>query len=234
MCAKLDRSGNGAFVLAGSERALRLGGAAAVSFITKLQAPCLWRGATWVNAWASTGRQCVHSLCVAVRSWCRLLQDSQLCHDFFSALGLAAAGAKSVGCRLASAHASIHDSAPYQQLAWSRLGGHRFDALCSLEGCMFTICPPANDRWHPWPFMRRMYDAAVRACIGPLGHSAGVVWQLGVASWICGGVRGSAREKRRGRLAWQRSFCKAWGASRHSHHLWCGMCDLVGLTSRSL
>ena len=23
------------------------------------------------------------------------------------------------------------------------------------------LCPPANDRWHPWPFLRRLYDATL-------------------------------------------------------------------------
>jgi len=40
-------------------------------------------------------------------------------------------------------------------------GGQRFDGLCKVERCTFKLCPPANDRWHPWPFFRRMYDAAV-------------------------------------------------------------------------
>lgn len=40
-------------------------------------------------------------------------------------------------------------------------GGLRFDGLCAAENCTFVHCPPANDRWHPWPFMRRLYDAAV-------------------------------------------------------------------------
>jgi len=40
-------------------------------------------------------------------------------------------------------------------------GGYRFDGLCKRENCTFVLCPPANDRWHPWPFFRRMYDAAV-------------------------------------------------------------------------
>merc|ERR1711979_4736 len=40
-------------------------------------------------------------------------------------------------------------------------GGMDFSGLCSKEGCMFMLCPPANDRWHPWPFFRRIYDAAV-------------------------------------------------------------------------
>jgi hypothetical protein len=26
---------------------------------------------------------------------------------------------------------------------------------------MFAACPPANDRWNPWPFLRRMWDAAM-------------------------------------------------------------------------
>ncbi|CAK9097892.1 Peptidyl-prolyl cis-trans isomerase A [Durusdinium trenchii] len=40
-------------------------------------------------------------------------------------------------------------------------GGLDFSALCEKEGCTFVLCPPANDRWHPWPFFRRLYDAAV-------------------------------------------------------------------------
>lgn len=33
--------------------------------------------------------------------------------------------------------------------------------LCAKHDCMFAACPPANDRWNPWPFLRRMWDAAV-------------------------------------------------------------------------
>jgi len=40
-------------------------------------------------------------------------------------------------------------------------GGMDFTRLCKKEGCQFVLCPPANDRWHPWPFFRRFYDAAV-------------------------------------------------------------------------
>jgi len=40
-------------------------------------------------------------------------------------------------------------------------GGMDFSKFCEVEGCMFVLCPPANDRWHPWPFLRRLYDAAV-------------------------------------------------------------------------
>jgi len=40
-------------------------------------------------------------------------------------------------------------------------GGHDYSPLCEKEGCIFRLCPPANDRWHPWPFFRRLYDAAV-------------------------------------------------------------------------
>jgi len=40
-------------------------------------------------------------------------------------------------------------------------GGMSFDELCRQEGCVFQLCPPANDRWHPWPFLRRLYDAAL-------------------------------------------------------------------------
>jgi len=40
-------------------------------------------------------------------------------------------------------------------------GGMDFGPFCEAEGCQFTLCPPANDRWHPWPFLRRIYDAAV-------------------------------------------------------------------------
>lgn len=36
-----------------------------------------------------------------------------------------------------------------------------FTKLCKSEGCTFVLCPPANDRWHPWPFFRRIYDAAL-------------------------------------------------------------------------
>jgi hypothetical protein len=40
-------------------------------------------------------------------------------------------------------------------------GGMDFHELCVREGCTFQLCPPANDRWHPWPFFRRFYDAAL-------------------------------------------------------------------------
>ncbi|CAE8719928.1 unnamed protein product [Polarella glacialis] len=40
-------------------------------------------------------------------------------------------------------------------------GGMDFGELCKREGCTFKLCPPANDRWHPWPFFRRIYDAAL-------------------------------------------------------------------------
>eukprot|EP00913_Durusdinium_trenchii_P029446 g27599.t4 len=40
-------------------------------------------------------------------------------------------------------------------------GNMDFTGLCALENCSFILCPPANDRWHPWPFLRRLYDAAV-------------------------------------------------------------------------
>uniref|UniRef100_A0A7S2IW21 Uncharacterized protein n=1 Tax=Zooxanthella nutricula TaxID=1333877 RepID=A0A7S2IW21_9DINO len=39
-------------------------------------------------------------------------------------------------------------------------GGADFTGLCKFENCTFQLCPPANDRWHPWPFFRRFYDAA--------------------------------------------------------------------------
>lgn len=39
-------------------------------------------------------------------------------------------------------------------------GGLDFTTLCKEEGCTFVLCPPANDRWHPWPFFRRLWDAA--------------------------------------------------------------------------
>ena len=29
------------------------------------------------------------------------------------------------------------------------------DQSNSGAGCTFKMCPPANDRWHPWPFFRR-------------------------------------------------------------------------------
>jgi len=40
-------------------------------------------------------------------------------------------------------------------------GGMDFGRLCKKEGCQSVLCPPANDRWHPWPFFRRFYDAAL-------------------------------------------------------------------------
>lgn len=39
-------------------------------------------------------------------------------------------------------------------------GGDRFDGLCQLLGCTFELCPPANDRWNPWPFIHRLKTAA--------------------------------------------------------------------------
>lgn len=41
-------------------------------------------------------------------------------------------------------------------------GGADYSELCKELGCWSEICPPANDRWHPWPFFRRMYDAAIK------------------------------------------------------------------------
>lgn len=35
-----------------------------------------------------------------------------------------------------------------------------FGPLCEQQGCSFVLCPPANDRWHPWPFFRRLVEAA--------------------------------------------------------------------------
>ena len=35
-----------------------------------------------------------------------------------------------------------------------------FTPLCKQQGCTFVLCPPANDRWHPWPFFKRFVDAA--------------------------------------------------------------------------
>jgi len=40
-------------------------------------------------------------------------------------------------------------------------GGNSFAPFCKKENCTFKLCPPTNDRWHPWPFFRRFYDAAV-------------------------------------------------------------------------
>lgn len=40
-------------------------------------------------------------------------------------------------------------------------GGDRFDGLCKKKNCTFKLCPPANDRWHPWPFLHRMRTAAL-------------------------------------------------------------------------
>lgn len=39
-------------------------------------------------------------------------------------------------------------------------GGMDFTPLCKQQGCTFVLCPPANDRWHPWPFFKRFVDAA--------------------------------------------------------------------------
>eukprot|EP00040_Diaphanoeca_grandis_P032174 m.194510 g.194510 ORF g.194510 m.194510 type:complete len:410 (+) comp32532_c0_seq1:264-1493(+) len=40
-------------------------------------------------------------------------------------------------------------------------GGYGFDGVCLKFGCTFKHCPPANDRWHPWPFLHRMREAAI-------------------------------------------------------------------------
>eukprot|EP00039_Didymoeca_costata_P024361 m.10082 g.10082 ORF g.10082 m.10082 type:complete len:402 (+) comp4198_c0_seq1:206-1411(+) len=40
-------------------------------------------------------------------------------------------------------------------------GGLDYTPLCERYGCTFKLCPPANDRWHPWPFMHRLWEAAV-------------------------------------------------------------------------
>ncbi|CAK0815718.1 unnamed protein product, partial [Prorocentrum cordatum] len=40
-------------------------------------------------------------------------------------------------------------------------GGEDYSELCRQYGCQFELCPPANDRWNPWPFIRRFYDATV-------------------------------------------------------------------------
>ena len=38
-------------------------------------------------------------------------------------------------------------------------GGMDFSSFCKQNGCIFALCPPANDLWHPWPFFQRLYDA---------------------------------------------------------------------------
>ena len=44
-------------------------------------------------------------------------------------------------------------------------GGMQFDGLCKEKGCTFQLCPPANDRWHPWPFFRRFYDTTQKCIV---------------------------------------------------------------------
>lgn len=41
------------------------------------------------------------------------------------------------------------------------VSGVGFEKLCSSGDslCKYRSCPPAEDRWHPWPFFRRMHDA---------------------------------------------------------------------------
>eukprot|EP00039_Didymoeca_costata_P030082 m.27824 g.27824 ORF g.27824 m.27824 type:complete len:377 (+) comp7940_c0_seq1:124-1254(+) len=39
-------------------------------------------------------------------------------------------------------------------------GGISYAGLCKEYGCTTVTCPPANDRWHPWPFLARMRAAA--------------------------------------------------------------------------
>jgi hypothetical protein len=41
-------------------------------------------------------------------------------------------------------------------------GGLDYSTLCLEMGCTFLHCPPANDRWHPWPFLHRLRDAALK------------------------------------------------------------------------
>lgn len=42
-------------------------------------------------------------------------------------------------------------------------GGNDYSDFCNDSGgsgtprCTFKLCPPANDRWHPWPFLHRLY-----------------------------------------------------------------------------
>eukprot|EP00039_Didymoeca_costata_P031207 m.33667 g.33667 ORF g.33667 m.33667 type:complete len:412 (+) comp8584_c0_seq1:91-1326(+) len=40
-------------------------------------------------------------------------------------------------------------------------GGYDFSPMCKIYKCIFRLCPPANDRWHPLPFVRRFWDAAI-------------------------------------------------------------------------
>ncbi|CAK9012874.1 unnamed protein product [Durusdinium trenchii] len=40
-------------------------------------------------------------------------------------------------------------------------GGVDLSGFCKKLKCSFVLCPPANDAWHPWPFFRRLYDAAL-------------------------------------------------------------------------
>eukprot|EP00040_Diaphanoeca_grandis_P011508 m.59030 g.59030 ORF g.59030 m.59030 type:complete len:497 (-) comp22644_c0_seq2:43-1533(-) len=41
-------------------------------------------------------------------------------------------------------------------------GGLGFNGLCAEIGnCTFKMCPAANDRWHPWPFLHRIRQAAI-------------------------------------------------------------------------
>mmetsp|Transcript_15241 Transcript_15241/g.37876 ORF Transcript_15241/g.37876 Transcript_15241/m.37876 type:complete len:320 (-) Transcript_15241:326-1285(-) len=52
-------------------------------------------------------------------------------------------------------------------------GGQQYDGLCdelnskavetssARKFCFAATCPPVEDRWHPWPFFRRFYDAAM-------------------------------------------------------------------------
>ena len=30
-----------------------------------------------------------------------------------------------------------------------------------MLGCLFKLCPPANDRWHPWPFLHRLREGTL-------------------------------------------------------------------------
>ena len=57
---------------------------------------------------------------------------------------------------------AAHISIPIPQVAMKKQGdgGMDFTPLCKQQGCTFVLCPPANDRWHPWPFFKRFVDAA--------------------------------------------------------------------------
>ena len=57
-------------------------------------------------------------------------------------------------------HPQRHEVFPDSPVYIMSDGGYDYSQYCAQNKCMFKLCPPANDRWHPWPFMHRMVEAA--------------------------------------------------------------------------